>query len=91
MVQCLSILIWNIYTTYSKRITENFFEKKSLYDKQNQIPVIRASICNGEKVAGFKDLQTGKFSEVMLLKNDKDLQNFLKQYDITEQEIKKEW
>lgn len=91
LTQCAFILGWNIYTTYSKRITRNFGEKISLYDKQNQIPVVRASICTGEKVIGFKDLQTGKFQEVMLIKNDKDMQKFLKQYELLEKNIKKEW
>ena len=26
------------------------------YDKENKKPVIKASICNGEQVAGFKDI-----------------------------------
>ena len=33
------------------------FSKKSekkTYDRSNQKPVIKASICNGEQVAGFK-------------------------------------
>ena len=33
----------------------------------------RASICNGEQVAGFKDIHTGKIEEVMLIKNQADL------------------
>ena len=44
------------------------FKKKSVvqsYDKENKKPVIKASICNGEQVAGFKDIQTGKIEEVM--------------------------
>ena len=34
-----------------------FFKKKTViktYDKENKKPVIKASICNGEQVAGFK-------------------------------------
>lgn len=48
----------------------SLFKKKSSaksYDKDTQKPVIKASICNGEQVAGFKDLHTGKFEEVMLI------------------------
>ena len=30
------------------------------YDKENKKPVIKASICNGEQVVGFKDIHTGK-------------------------------
>ena len=58
------------------------------YDKENQIPVIKASICNGEQVAGFKDIHTGKFEEVMLLKGNEDLYLFKSMYGI-EGEIEK--
>jgi len=61
------------------------------YDKEHQKPVIRASICNGEQVAGFRDDRTGKFTEVMLIRNEKDLRMFAEQYAIDIQEIKKEY
>lgn len=64
---------------------------KERYDKDNQKPVIRASICNGEQVAGFKDLRTGKFSEIMLIRNSKDLDEFLEKYDISPEEVTKEY
>ena len=52
------------------------------YDAEKVKPVIRSSICTGEKTAGFKDLRTGAFREVMLIRNDKDLDAFLKEYGI---------
>lgn len=61
------------------------------YNKEGKIPVIRASICTGEKVAGFKDAVTGKFEDLMLIKTDADLQQFLQKYQVEEKEIKKEW
>lgn len=61
------------------------------YDKSGKIPVIRSSICTGEQVAGFKDSASGKFEELMLIRNDKDLQEFLRQYQVDETEIKREW
>lgn len=64
---------------------------KTDYDKENLKPVIRASICNGEQVAGFKNIHTGRFSEVMLIRNDKDLKEFLEKYDISEEEMTKEY
>lgn len=64
---------------------------KESYDKQNQKPVIRSSICTGEKVAGFKDIHTGKFTDVMLILNESDMDMFLKKYDISPDEITKEW
>lgn len=62
-----------------------FFNKKppkKTYDKEIKRPVLRCSICTGEKVAGFKDVHTGKFEEVMLIKNEQDLEEFKQMYDI---------
>ena len=61
------------------------------YDKENLRPVIRASICTGEQVAGFKDVHTGKFSEVMLIRDRKDLEKFAKTYGISREDISKEY
>ncbi len=58
-------------------------EKKS-YDRENMKPVLHASICTGETVAGFKNRQTGKFEEVMLIKSEADKELFKEIYDITE-------
>lgn len=69
------------------------FHKKSptpTYDKETQKPVIKASICNGEQVAGFKDIRTGKMEEIMLIKNAADLEKFKSMYGI-EGEITKEY
>ena len=65
--------------------------KKVEYDRENQKPVIRSSICTGEQVAGFRDVKTGKFTEIMLIRNNKDLDKFLENYDISVAEIVKEW
>ena len=61
------------------------------YQKGNKIPVIRSSICTGEQVAGFKDPVSGKFEELMLLRDGRDLQEFLRQYQVEESEIRREW
>ena len=55
---------------------------KASYDKENQIPVLKCSICNGEQVAGFKDIHTGKFEEVMFIRNDRDLEEFKERYGV---------
>ena len=63
------------------------FKKKSIvksYDKENKRPVIKASICHGEQVAGFKDIHTGKIEEVMLIRSQADLENFKAMYGIDE-------
>ena len=70
------------------------FRKKTVkesYDKENQRPVVRASICTGEKVAGFKDVHTGKFTEVMLIRNDRDMDEFLERYEVSAEDVTKEW
>jgi hypothetical protein len=64
------------------------FAKKT-YDGTKQKPVLHCSICTGEQVAGFKNLETGKFEEVMLIKSDNDLRDFKEMYGITE--ISKEY
>ncbi len=61
------------------------------YDKENQRPVIRSSICTGEQVAGFKDVRTGRFTEVMVIRDGKDMEEFTAKYDIPAEDIKKEW
>lgn len=60
------------------------------YDKENKKPVIRASICNGEQIAGFKEIHTGRFEEIMLIQSPADLERFKTMYGITE-EVAKEY
>ena len=52
------------------------------YDPEKERPMIRASICNGEQVAGFKNRETGEFHEVMMIRNDEDLQIFKQTYHL---------
>ncbi len=63
-----------------------FWKKKKKerisFDPEQVKPVIRCSICNGEQVAGFQNLQTKKFEEIMILRNPQDLQDFMEQYGI---------
>ena len=70
-----------------------FFKKNhhlKTYDPNHQKPVLKTSICTGEQVAGFKDLQTGKIDEIMLIRSSADLAEFRELYGITE-EIYKEY
>lgn len=53
------------------------------YDRERERPVLKCSICNGEQVAGFKDIHTGKFREIMLIQDDRDLETFMETYDIS--------
>lgn len=63
--------------------------QKASYDRENQIPVLKCSICNGEQVAGFRDVHTGKFEEVMFIRNDSDLNEFKMKYGV--ETIRKEY
>ena len=44
--------------------------------------MIRCSICTGEMAAGFKETATGRFEEVMLIRSDRDLERFEKEYGV---------
>ena len=57
-------------------------QAKGSYDHENKKPIIRASIRTGEQVAGFKDLHTGAFEEIMLIRNSDDLTAFKERYGI---------
>ena len=61
------------------------------FDRDRQIPVIRSSICTGEKTAGFKDQETGKFQDICCIRSDKDLEEFMKTYGISREEIRTEY
>lgn len=52
------------------------------HDPEKEKPIIRASICNGEQVAGFKNRETGEFHEVMLIRDDQDLAEFKQAYGL---------
>ena len=66
-------------------------KKAPAYDWTGKVPVIRSSICTGEQVAGFKDPVSGKFEELMLLRDGRDLQEFLRRYQVVEADVKREW
>ena len=67
------------------------FTRKKHTIKNIRSQSLKAAICTGEKVAGFKDIQTGKFTEVMLIRDSKDMDVFLEKYDIFVAEVKTEW
>ena len=52
------------------------------YDPEHQYPVIRASICTGEKVAGLRDRRDGRFIEIMLIRSPKEEQRFKEMYGV---------
>lgn len=64
-----------------------FFKRKKetkTYDRENLQPALRCSICTGEQTAGFRNIHTGKFQEVMLIRTQEDLDAFMEQYGVEE-------
>jgi len=59
------------------------------YDLTQYTPILRCSICTGEQTAGFRDNATGAFHEIMLIRNEQDLDEFKKTYGVNE--LKKEY
>ena len=57
-------------------------KEKKTYDAANKKPAVRSSICTGEKTAGFRNIHTGRFEEVMLIRNSSDLEEFKELYGI---------
>ncbi len=49
-------------------------------------PVIRASICTGEKVIGFR--KDGKLTKGEIVRKDKDIDAFCKKYKIDRNSVK---
>ena len=64
----------------------SLFSKKTAprtaYDPGKMIPALQCSICTSEKRAGFREIATGKFREVMLIRSPDDLETFRRQYGI---------
>ena len=52
------------------------------FDKENYRAVLRCSICTGEQDAGFKNIHTGEFHDIMLIRNADDLDAFQEEYDV---------
>lgn len=61
---------------------KNKTERSYAYDPEREKPVIRASVCTGERAAGFKDLKTRKFREVILIREKKELEAFMREYGL---------
>ena len=59
--------------------------KKLMYDAEKVKPILHKSICTGETTAGFREL-TGerKYREVMLIRNSRDLEEFMETYGFDE-------
>ena len=70
---------------FGKPVSKQTYE----YNPEKEKPVIHASICNGEQVAGFKNSETGEFHEVMFIRDNRDLDEFMKTYGL--EQVEKEY
>lgn len=61
------------------------------YDPSRYQPVLHVSICTGEQAAGFRDRKNGRFLEMKLVRDPRDLKAFMKEFGINEKDLKKEW
>ncbi len=52
------------------------------FDPARFEPAVRSSICTGEKTAGFRETDTGRFEEVMLIRTEADLAEFRETYGV---------
>lgn len=60
--------------------------KKDAREKMNvrgKKPMIRKNTATGEMAAGFLDPQTGVFELVMEVNNERDIDTFLEEYDLS--------
>ncbi len=69
---------------FGKHKQKNALLAEIPFDRERQYAVIRGSICTGERTAGFKDRDTGHFTEVMVIRSDEDLALFRDTYKLTD-------
>lgn len=71
-----------------------FFKRKTPqpqlphFDLEMYEPVIRSSICTGEKVACMRDRESGRLHEVMLIRTGDDLDSFCREYGLEKEKLK---
>ena len=58
------------------------------FDPSQFEPVIRSSICTGERVACMRERDTGKLHELMLIRTDEDPDAFCRRYHVERGELK---
>ena len=73
----------------------NLFRKKKApepefpaFSLEEYEPVVRSSICTGERVACMRDRESGRLREVMLIRTGEDLDAFCKAYGLKPEQFK---
>ncbi len=61
---------------------------KPQFDPALYEPVIRASICTGEKVACMRERETGKLHELALIRSGEDLERFCADHGVEKSAIR---
>ncbi len=51
-------------------------------------PVLRSSICTGEKTACMRERATGRIRELQLIRDQRDLEEFCRTYGVKPEEIR---
>ena len=55
-----------------------------IWDREQEIPAVRCSICTGEKVFGFRSVHADSFSEIAMVRDDAELAEIAAEYGITD-------
>lgn len=63
-------------------------QETTYFDPAEYEPVIRASICTGERVACMRERATGRLHELMLIRGEEDIAAFCRRYGAEEMELK---
>lgn len=71
-----------------------FFSKRKameypVFPEGDHEPVLRCSICTGEQTLCYRDRQTGKLHDLMLVRDPADLDGFCRQNGLDPETIKK--
>ena len=62
--------------------------ESTAFDPAEFEPVIRASICTGERVACMRERATGKLHELMLIRTEEDVAAFCRRYGADAEQLR---
>ncbi len=63
--------------------------EKPRFPAEDFEPVLRCSICTGEQTACMREKATGKLRELELIRDERDLEKFCRDYGVKKEEIRK--
>ena len=65
---------------FGHRIGKQSVKRVYPYPEEQFEPVLRCSICTGEQTACVRNRETGKITELMLIRDEQDTKLFHRQY-----------